>query len=546
MDPYVTGADTDLVVAEGSSPRRGLGNFKIRPTGSNRLGQAVPLHLLQSNMPSYSGARLYSSSTSLSPPRSSDEQTSEEIPSNDGPSLTPTPTTTDGHESGFASLRGLFGNPKRSWSSPQASNHETDAIDQSNEPDREITSSNNVVNDDPFEDHPNNLFLNAEKEHAKAQVHERQSLGFYDELFGAAPASQSSEQLGEKDDASIVSNPTPPDKLDSLERSPDFHSTGILPPPLRIRKDFSIPSSRKNDLAFEKHLKKTTKAVDTTGKAPVVAKGPRPPKPKPLPVWKVDSDDVKLPSQRVDTSTMSVSTKPRQPLQSNAQPSTSPTIENVEQSPYDQQPFASPDNSIEEPPSTHHSNLETNASLTHLTSTGEAHMVDVGQKESTERVAVAVGFVHFGNKEPYRLIKENLNKKGDVLGVARIAGIMAAKRCSDIIPLCHPIPITKITLDVGTISPGRAFGLLKGNVTRYGVVAVEARVHTRGQTGVEMEALTAVSGACLTVYDMCKAVDKDMVINGARVLYKAGGKSGVFLEEKFKDHSVNERFIKME
>jgi cyclic pyranopterin phosphate synthase len=507
----------------------------------------VPLHLLQSNMPSYSGARLYSTSTSPSPPRSSDEQSNEDIQANDAPSLTPTPTTTDGSESGFASLRGLFGNPRRSWSSPQAPNHETDAIDdaQSNKPDREINPSNNLVDDDPFEDHPNNLFLNAEKEHAKAQVHEKQSLGFYDELFGAAHASKSAEQPGDKGDASIVSNPTPPDKLDSLERSPDFHSAGTLPPPLRIRKDFSIPSGRKNDLAFDLHLKKNTKATNTTAKAPVMAKGSRPPKPKPLPVWKVGSDDVKLPSQRVDTSVTSASTKARQPVQGNAQPATSLAIENVEQSPYDQQPFALPDIFADEPSSTRLSNLETDASLTHLTSTGEAHMVDVGRKESTERVAVAVGFVHFGNKEPYRLIQENLNKKGDVLGVARIAGIMAAKRCSDIIPLCHPIPISKITLDIGTISPENAFGLLKGNVTRYGVIAVEARVHTRGQTGVEMEALTAVSGACLTVYDMCKAVDKDMVINGARLLYKAGGKSGVFLEEKYKDHPVHERFIKM-
>lgn len=509
----------------------------------------MPLHLLRSNMPSYSGARLYSSSTSSSPPQSSDEQTSGEIQSNDAPSLTPTPapTTTDGHESGFASLRGLFGNPRRSWSSPQALNHETDAIDdaQSNRPDREITSSNNFVNDDPFEDHPNNPFLNAEKEHAKAQSHEKQSLGFYDELFGAAHASQSAEQLGDIGDASMVSNPTP-DKLDFSERSPDLHSAGTLPPPLRIRKDFSIPSARKNDLAFDLHLKKNIKATNTTAKAPVMAKGPRPPKPKPPPVWKVGSDDVKLPSQRVDTSVTSASTNPRQPVQGNAQPSTSLAIANVEQSPYDQQPSASSDVLADEQSSTHLFNLETDSSLTHLTSTGEAHMVDVGQKESTERVAVAVGFVHFGNKEPYRLIKENLNKKGDVLGVARIAGIMAAKRCSDIIPLCHPIPITKITLDIGTISPEHAFSLLRGNVTRYGVVAVEARVHTRGQTGVEMEALTAVSGACLTVYDMCKAVDKDMVINGARVLYKAGGKSGVFLEEKYKDHPVDARFIKMD
>ena len=178
-------------------------------------------------------------------------------------------------------------------------------------------------------------------------------------------------------------------------------------------------------------------------------------------------------------------------------------------------------------------------------------MVDVGGKDFTERVAVAVGFVHFSNSEPYRLITQNLNKKGDVLGVARIAGIMAAKRCSDIIPLCHPIPITKITLNVVTLSPQTATPMrtlfMGGNlVIRHGVAAVEARVHTRGQTGVEMEALTAVSGACLTIYDMCKAVDKDMVISGARILYKEGGRSGTYVYKGLEKQSIGDRFIKMD
>ncbi|CAD0086072.1 unnamed protein product [Aureobasidium mustum] len=196
-------------------------------------------------------------------------------------------------------------------------------------------------------------------------------------------------------------------------------------------------------------------------------------------------------------------------------------------------------------------NTATATTLTHLTSSGEAHMVDVGGKDFTERVAVAVGFVHFSNSEPYRLITQNLNKKGDVLGVARIAGIMAAKRCSDIIPLCHPIPITKITLNVGTLSPQTARPMrapfMGGNlVIRHGVAAVEARVHTRGQTGVEMEALTAVSGACLTIYDMCKAVDKDMVISGARILYKEGGRSGTYVYKGLEKQSIGDRFINMD
>lgn len=162
--------------------------------------------------------------------------------------------------------------------------------------------------------------------------------------------------------------------------------------------------------------------------------------------------------------------------------------------------------------------------LTHLTSTGEAHMVDVTEKASTHRVATAHCYVKFSNAEPFRLISENGHKKGDVLGVARIAGIMAAKRCSDIIPLCHPIPISKVTVDLQLVQPGRHNKIYPNNP--YGLVYLEATVHCHGPTGVEMEALSAVMGAALTVYDMCKAVDRKMFINKTEVVLKEGGKSG--------------------
>lgn len=169
--------------------------------------------------------------------------------------------------------------------------------------------------------------------------------------------------------------------------------------------------------------------------------------------------------------------------------------------------------------------------LTHLTSTGEAHMVDVTGKASTNRVAIAHCHVRFSNDEPFRLISENSHKKGDVLGVARIAGIMAAKRCSDIVPLCHPIPITKVAVNLRLRPPGENSALMPSNA--WGVVYVEATVHCHGPTGVEMEALTAVMGAALTVYDMCKAVDRSMTIGRTEVVMKTGGKSGTHVSQKW-------------
>ena len=154
------------------------------------------------------------------------------------------------------------------------------------------------------------------------------------------------------------------------------------------------------------------------------------------------------------------------------------------------------------------------AKLTHFDDSGAAHMVDVSGKAVTDRVAVAEGFVVM-TAETLEMITEGRAKKGDVLSVARLAGIMGAKRTADLIPLCHPLPITKValTLEAAPEKPG---------------VRVEATVKTGGQTGVEMEALTAVSVACLTIYDMVKAAEKSMRIEGVRLLLKDGGKSGLY------------------
>jgi len=151
-------------------------------------------------------------------------------------------------------------------------------------------------------------------------------------------------------------------------------------------------------------------------------------------------------------------------------------------------------------------------SLTHFDKDGNAHMVDVSDKAVTDRIAVAKAQVRM-LPETLALVTEGRAKKGDVLGVARIAGIMAAKRTSDLIPLCHPLPITKVAVEL-TPDPS-----LPG-------IRIEATVKTTGQTGVEMEALTAASVAALTVYDMLKAAEKSMVIEGLHVALKDGGKSG--------------------
>ncbi|EPR22355.1 molybdenum cofactor biosynthesis protein MoaC [Agrobacterium sp. TS43] len=156
--------------------------------------------------------------------------------------------------------------------------------------------------------------------------------------------------------------------------------------------------------------------------------------------------------------------------------------------------------------------------LTHIDAGGEAHMVDVGDKAETVRVAVAEGFVKM-KPETLALIREGNAKKGDVIGTARLAGIMAAKQTANLIPLCHPLMLTKVAVDIAEDAalPG---------------LRVEALVKLSGKTGVEMEALTAVSIACLTIYDMAKAADKAMEIVNIRLLEKSGGKSGDFRRQE--------------
>jgi cyclic pyranopterin phosphate synthase len=151
------------------------------------------------------------------------------------------------------------------------------------------------------------------------------------------------------------------------------------------------------------------------------------------------------------------------------------------------------------------------AGLSHIDASGAARMVDVSEKADTAREAVAEGAVVMA-PETLALIQQGGMAKGDVIAVARVAGIMAAKRTSELIPMCHPLPITGVTVDLTPAGPGQ--------------LRITARVKTTGKTGVEMEALTAVSVAALTVYDMCKAVDRGMRVEGVRLLEKRGGKSG--------------------
>ncbi len=151
--------------------------------------------------------------------------------------------------------------------------------------------------------------------------------------------------------------------------------------------------------------------------------------------------------------------------------------------------------------------------LSHLNTAGEAHMVDVSDKDITTRTATAKSIIECGDAVMQQLLDNN-NPKGDVFATARIAGIQAAKKCADLIPLCHPLPLTKVSIDIHSSD------------THIEIIAI---CKTDGKTGVEMEALTAASVAALTIYDMCKAVDKGMVIRDTRLLEKTGGKSGHFI-----------------
>lgn len=155
---------------------------------------------------------------------------------------------------------------------------------------------------------------------------------------------------------------------------------------------------------------------------------------------------------------------------------------------------------------------DTHQNLSHLNSKGEANMVDVTAKAVTERISVAEGFVSM-RPETFEMINKGEHKKGDVFSVARIAGIQGAKQCANLIPLCHPLMLTKVAVEFEPIA-------------QQNQIKVVATCKLSGQTGVEMEALTAVSVTCLTLFDMCKAVDPDMEISGIKVLSKSGGKTG--------------------
>ena len=158
------------------------------------------------------------------------------------------------------------------------------------------------------------------------------------------------------------------------------------------------------------------------------------------------------------------------------------------------------------------------AKLTHFNQQGEAHMLDVGDKPVSHRVAVAEGTIHM-QPETLDLILQGKHKKGDVLGIARTAGIMAAKKTAELIPLCHPVSITSIKIELAPQKNNNA-------------VYCRATTETRDRTGVEMEALTAIQITLLTIYDMCKAVDRGMTITDVRLLRKSGGKSGTWKRDK--------------
>lgn len=161
---------------------------------------------------------------------------------------------------------------------------------------------------------------------------------------------------------------------------------------------------------------------------------------------------------------------------------------------------------------------KSSAKLSHLTGNGEAFMVDVHQKNITHRTAITRGTIRFSNPIAIQLIKTNSNKKGDVIAIARVAGIMAVKKTSELIPLCHPLSITKVLVALKVDDSGNK-------------IDAECTVECDGKTGVEMEALTGLQVTLLTVYDMCKAVDKKMVIDNCRLARKTGGKSGNWILE---------------
>lgn len=172
--------------------------------------------------------------------------------------------------------------------------------------------------------------------------------------------------------------------------------------------------------------------------------------------------------------------------------------------------------------------MTSSSQLTHFDHDGQAHMVDVAAKQATHRIAIAQGRIVM-NPATLAIILQGSAKKGDVLGIARIAGIMAAKKTSDLIPLCHPLALTRVAIEFGNEETSSPSNATSPSTPKQPAIVCTATVETVGPTGVEMEALTAVSVALLTIYDMCKAVDRGMTMTDVHVVEKHGGKSGSFV-----------------
>lgn len=515
IGPYedATGSCTDVVAAEETRAWKGFPRSGIQPVGPRRA-EHVPLHLLGSRMQSPLGVRMYSSSSS-----SSDDREKDSVSVSSGESETPADLTQDGSGAEFASLRGLFGGRNKTWTrSSEPSSMR--AIYPSNPAsmNQDSATSYEVGGDSVFDSVENLEVTEGQK-----------SRGGLDTFPSVLPSDTKVEAA-----RMTFSRPEPRSADDKIFEMPYIgpiadaedtaSSAGNLDDKQAIQTDDSngaeqsVPLVRYHDhqaWKIRRDEKKKIRRAQT--------QQPQQQQPKPLPPWVTEkSDAAPLPSlQRLHASKQKSGQSPtyNTPRDLN---------ENVKSLPAEGVTIAEPSGASQpDIPSNRVTTAPASSVLTHLTSTGEAHMVDVGQKQPTHRIAVATGFLSFSNPEAIRLIEENSNKKGDVLGTARIAGIMAAKRCSDIIPLCHPITIDKVTVHVDVVpARHRIQDLYRNKKSKeYGNVFVEARVHCHGKTGIEMEALTAVQGALLTVYDMCKAVDKNMTIVDTMLIYKSGGKS---------------------
>lgn len=460
------------------------------------------------------GARMYSSS--------SNGKVYEEPQINSSTSSTTDKET----QSGFTSLRGLFGITKNTWSSTSSDSSKKDAPPFS-QPSMSVNEEAPTL--DPFVEHPADLL--------PGKNQEQMNVG-HEELPSSTPVQEQVETAHvdvpflEEDTGRNGNIP----HIGPIAKAKDDHpwdhalderETKLVKP----KRMATLIKKRKPTPTISKIYRFDRQKPDSQSEHTYIPRSP-----KPLPPWKINQSSPDQAPQKVIRFRKDAkpdSAKQSKPLQTEEwQPELFPDLSN--QAP---RQASAPQESATEAPATN-----SPPTLTHLTSTGEAHMVDVGQKESTDRVAVAVGHVALSNTKSLQQVLQNSSKKGDVLGVARIAGIMAAKKCSDLIPLCHPVPITKVTVDIDVHEAGDMTTM--GWRNKHGIIAVEARVHSHGKTGIEMEALTSVTAACLTVYDMLKAVDKNMSISSARVVYKAGGKSGTYVYPAHGFSGEEEKFVR--